>query len=176
MSADLVELIEKTIHSSFQLNRERRNWLLDHNVKLHSPDRHSFGFSLDNPHIPAFAFFSSNPPARIAKMCDAIVAVSHHNKSYIFVIEQKTATQKAYRQQLMNGKLFCDWLSGLFRAHNYAVGDLVFVGMLIWKPHRASDKETTRPRSRPEKHQLFDHFFDVKNRKEIYLQDFIRQL
>lgn len=176
MRANLVELIKKTIHSNYRLNRENRNWLLDHNVKLRSPDRQSFGFSLDKPCDPPFAFFSGDPPAHIAKMCDAIVAVSHDQKSYIFLIEQKTAHQDAYRQQLINGKLFCDWLGRLYRAHKYGVNDLVFVGILIWQPHRASHKDTTRPRTKPEKHQLFDHFFNIKNQKDIYLLELIRQL
>ena len=176
MSAKVVELIKKTIHSNYRLNRENRDWLLDHNVRLRSPVRHSFGFSLDEPCDPPFAFFGGNPPAHIAKMCDAIVAVSHDRKSYIFLIEQKTAHQEEYGRQLVNGKLFCDWLGCLYRAHKYDVDDLIFVGVLIWRPHKASDKETTRPLVKREEHQLFDHFFNIKNKKDIYLQDLIHQL
>lgn len=176
MSANLVALIKKTIHASYRLNREKRDWLLDHDVKLRSSDRHSFGFSLDEPCNPPFAFLSGHPPAHISRMCDAIVVVSHDQKSYIFLIEQKTAHKGAYRRQLINGKLFCEWLGRLYRTHKYGVNDLIFVALLIWRPHKASDKETTRPRAMPEEHELFDHFFNIRNKKHIYLLDLIRQL
>ena len=176
MSVEMVGLIKKTIHADYRLNRDKRDWLLDNNVKLRPPDRHSFGFSLDNSCRPPFAFFSGNPPKYIAKMCDAFVALSYDDATYIFIIEQKTADSGDYKSQLVNGKLFCDWLDDLYRAYEHDLGDLVYIGLLIWQPRRESDRDTTQLPPKPKKHLFFDNFFDIQNKKDIYLKELIRQL
>lgn len=176
MSVEMVELIKKTIHADYCLSRDERDWLLDDNVKLRLPDRHSFGFSLDNPCRPPFAFFSGNPPKHIAKMCDAFIALSYDDTTYIFIIEQKTADSGEYKNQLMNGKLFCDWLGDLYRAHKPDFGNLVYIGLLIWQPRRDPDRDTPQLPTKPKKHLSFDNFFNIKNKKNIHLKELIRQL
>ncbi len=90
----------------------------------------------------------------------------YHNLDYCRVL----------RSQLMNGKLFCDWLGGLYRAHKHDLGNLVYIGLLIWQPRRESDRDTTQLPAKPKKHLFFDNFFDIKNKKDIYLKELIRQL
>ena len=170
MNRGTIDIIEKTIHKDYWLNRQDRDWLLDNNVKLRAPNRHSVGFSLDNGKNLPLAFFGGDPPEHIAKMCDAIVALLYDNKLYLFIVEQKTANSGQYRRQLANGKLFCDWLFSLYKQHGYCDDEPVYVGLFIWKPRRTPAKQGTfHPPVKSEKHELFACFFEEQNKLDIYL-------
>lgn len=143
MSKATVATLEKTIHSRYRLTRKDRYWLLNEGVRLRAPNRHAFGFSLDRQDLKPFAFFSDTPPEHVAKMCDAIIALSHEDNLYLFIIEQKTANPDAYKKQLTNGKLFCDWLCALFRKHGYLGAEPTFIGLLVWQPRPSPSKGTT---------------------------------
>ena len=134
MSRKLIELFQRSIGNEFHLDREDRNWLLQDNnckISLRVSNRNSLGFSLDHKSQPSpFPFFSSKPPSGIAKMCDAIIALSYKDKAYIFVIEQKTNNQDSYKKQLANGKYFCDWLLMLLKEHKHYSDTPIFIGLL----------------------------------------------
>ncbi len=126
----MIDNIKRTIASKYHLRREKRRWLVD-DIEIQAQDQHSFGFTLDKPDSPPFAFLGSSPPAHVAKMCDAIIAVSDGETLYVFSIEKKTQNKDDYRKQLTNGKLFCDWLFSLYREHKHHSGELVHIGLLI---------------------------------------------
>ena len=179
MSRKMIDTLKKTIHKYYHLNRQCRDWLLDNNVKLRVPNRHSFGFSLDNRNKPPFAFLSGSPPQHIAKVCDAIVALSYQGKLYLFIIEQKTSHSESYKKQLVNGKLFCDWLFSLYRWHgHWGSCKLVSIGLLIWQPRQQPRRGGTAHRSNvaSQGHPLFDYFLEKKNEINIHLGQLINSL
>lgn len=166
----MIDIIEKTMALKYRLPRENRDWLLDNGVKLRAPNRHSFAFSLDNQDEPPFVFFNASPPERIAKMCDAIVAMNFKNELCLFVIEQKTQHPDDYKKQLANGRHFCNWLFSLYKEHEYYSRDPVYIGLLISEPRRTPPRETTthRNKNQPERDDLF-HLFKLPNAKDISL-------
>ena len=173
----MVEIIKETIRGGYELDRPGgRDWILDNNVKIRAPHRHSFGFSLDNPGKPPLAFFSGSPPKNIAKMCDAIVALSHREKLYLFLVEQKTANLDQCQKQLANGKFFCDWLFSLYKWHGYCTNDPVYIGLLIWQPRPLPQKEETAYRAvevKRKAHNLFTCFFEIRNECDINLKKLV---
>ncbi len=178
MSKAVIDIIEKTISEDCHLPRENRDWLLADDVKLRAPDRNSLGFSLDNEKKPPFVFFADDPPAHMAKMCDAIIALSFKRRLYLFIIEQKTSSPGEYKKQLANGRCFCDWLFSLYKEHEYCSEDPIYIGLLIWKPRTSPPRGETSHRNRlvSGKHHRFEHFFDEKNNQDINLQKFIKHL
>ena len=120
---DIIEKIEKTIHTDYHLKRENLSYLLiEDEVKLRAPSHYSFAFSLDKRKKgkpTPFPFFGHKPhrPEHIAKMCDAIVAMNFKNELCLFIIEQKTQHSGEYKKQLSNGKHFCNWLFSLYKEH-----------------------------------------------------------
>ena len=176
----MIEIIEKTIHETYWLDRQNRDWLLDDDVKLRTPHRHSFGFSLDNQKVPPFSFFSESPPIGIAKMCDAVIAFLHLEKLYLFIVEQKTENPGEYQKQLANGKFFCDWLFSLYKRHGYCDDEPIYIGLFIWQPRPSPRKGGTAHRSSASvvarSHKLFSCFFEITNMHNIYLGDLVRQL
>ena len=140
-----LEKLQKAIDDKYRLTRDGRDWELADGVKLRVPNRHSLGFSLDNRKTPPFAFFSGNPPAHVAKMCDAIVVLPYQGSLYFFVVEQKTGNKDDYARQLANGKFFCEWL--------VACGAITATAM----PHRCDMSECwsgsrANPRAKGEPH------------------------
>lgn len=178
MSKAMIDIIEKTIDEDYHLPRKNRDWLLANEVKLRAPDRNSLGFSLDNEDNSPFAFFKGNPPAHMAKMCDAVIAFSFERRLYLFIIEQKTSSPGEYKKQLANGRCFCDWLFSLYKEHEYCSEDPVYIGLLIWKPRTSPPKGETSHKNKlaPVKHHRFEHFFDEKNNRNINLRKFIKHL
>lgn len=142
MSRSFIDLIRKTIHGDYHLKPGKNNsWILEESyreVKIRTPDKHSIAFSLDDNNLKPFAFFSDSPPADFAKMCDAVLFCFHGNKTYLFLIEVKTGNKADYEKQLINGKLFCDWLIALFIQHKSLDPNTVVVPLLIWKPRQNS--------------------------------------
>ncbi len=134
MSKEGVALFRQCIDGDFHLPREGREWLLEDNwvLKLKTPRRDSLGFRLDKDPSP-FRFFSGSPPEDVAKMCDAIIALSYKGKLYIFLVEQKTSQEDDYRKQLKNGKYFCDWLLALLEGHGHYTGKPAFIGVLCMR-------------------------------------------
>ena len=173
----MIDIIEKTIDPKYRLPRKKRDWLLDNEVKLRAPNRHSFAFSLDNQDEPPFAFFNDSPPERITKMCDAIVAINFKNELCLFIIEQKTKRTKQYKKQLTNGWHFCNWLFSLYKEHKYYSRDPVYIGLLISEPRRTPPRETTthRNKNQPERDDLF-HLFNYRTQKTFPLQTLLKAL
>ncbi len=137
----VIDLLPRTIDPRYHLDREQRYWLVrgqQRNIRLLSPSRQSFGFSLDvpDPDNPPLAFFGGRPPKYIAKMCDCMAAVLHRDRLYLFSIEIKTADKGDANRQLANGRLFWRWLMDLYRRHGHLPGSVnVFhVGLLVWQP------------------------------------------
>lgn len=170
----MTDFLEKTIAPRYRLERDGRDWILpDKAVRLRAPHRSSFGFSLDNQENPPLAFFSSNPPEHVAKMCDAIVALQDKNILYFFIVEQKTMNSGDYIKQLTNGKAFCEWLVSLYKYHGYLnVQRVEFIGLLVWEPRQmpskggTSHQQTYKPRNR----SPFPRFFNLRNQDLILLQ------
>ena len=139
----MISLLEQTIHGDYHLPRRCLSWDLEDDVEIISPNRNSLAFSLDNGEKPPFGSLSAAPPKHIAKICDCIIALSYQGKCYLFVIEQKTAHKGEYKKQLINGRIFCDWLIALFTAHKHLTSEPVFVSLLIWQPRRNSPRKGT---------------------------------
>ncbi len=177
MSKKMVETIKKTISECYYLQREDRNWFLENNVRLRVPNKNSLGFSLDNKQKPPFAFFNDKPPLHVAKMCDAILALSSREKFYLFIIEQKTSNLDQYEKQLANGKYFCDWLFSLYKEHGHYLADPVYIRLLIWQPRPLPRKGTTSHHSKdkPKKYSQSDYFLEERNNQDIYLQEIIKR-
>lgn len=174
----ITDLLEETIDPGYRLDRQGRDWLLAKDIKVRAPHQHSYGFSLDQPGKRPMAFLSGNPPADIAKMCDAIIALFHQEALYFFVIEQKTMNRDDYFKQLVNGKLFCDWLVSLYDCHGYlrehGVRTIEFIALLVWEPRPVPRKGGTSHKSyQPEQRPPFPKFFDLPNETRIPLKDLI---
>lgn len=178
---DEIETIKDTIHEDYHLQRENKHWKLNEQptIRLRAPNRHSIGFSLDSqPQSSPLTFFGDRPPRHVAKMADAILALKYRRKVFWFVIEQKTATKGGYKKQLINGKIFCDWLIALYRQYNYLPSDSVFVSLLVWKPRKKSvDKGTTTHHDKLSKVTRigkFDHSFELQNYLDISLAEIVQ--
>ena len=134
MSKEGVALFRQCIHKDFRLKSEDGEWLLEDNweLKLRPPlgSSSELFHQLDKKKPSPFHFFSESPPKHVAKMCDAIIALSHQDRLYIFLVEQKKGKKGDYRKQLKNGKYFCDWLLVLLREYgHYKDPDPVFIGL-----------------------------------------------
>lgn len=147
MSRSFIDLIRKIIHGSYYLEPGKNNsWILKESyreVKIRTPNEHSIAFSLDKKKDKPFAFFSDTPPADFTKICDAILFCLHGNKIYLFLIEVKTGNEGNYEKQLINGKLFCDWLIALYTQHKSISLKPIIVPLLIWKPRQNSIRKGT---------------------------------
>ena len=173
----MIQTITNTIKGRYRLQEARRGWTISAptgDTRLTVPDCPSFGFSLDNEDNPPLAFFSDSPPVDMAKMCDAIIALSQENKLYLFCIELKTGDEADYEKQLTNGRIFCEWLIQLYKAHDYWSVDSVHKsGLLIWEPQRSGRRGTTSHGSdkgiKPSSIDGFDSAFDIRNRQRINL-------
>ncbi len=151
-------------------------------MRLRSPSRRSFGFSLDNSRFPALAFFSPQPPEGLAKVCDGMVAVLHERKLYLFAIELKSGDKDDARKQLVNGRLFWQWLMELCKQHGYLyrVTDVCHVSLLMWYPRERSPRKGTTTRSDENVCQKptadgFNARFEVQNCEDIALMDLMRK-
>jgi len=176
------KLFCKTIRKNYKLKRRNKDWLCQNGelIKLRSPGNKSFGFSLDNSTKPLFCFISSNPPQHINKMCDAIICLSYKDKDYLFIIEKKTGNKYNYELQLINGKLFCDWILTLFKQHNHYTDtkSINYIALLVWKPREVPNRGTTahnQDRSGTPQSLAghFNRFEEIKNQSEIYLKDYL---
>lgn len=151
ISKDFIDTIKKVIHGGYHLDKDKNNnWILEEScqkIKINTPNEHSMAFSLDKKNHKPFAFFSDTPPADFTKICDAILFCFHGNKTYLFLIEVKTGNEGDYEKQLINGKLFCDWLTTLYAHHKSTNPELIVVPLLIWKPRHSIRKGTTTHRS-----------------------------
>ena len=180
MNQNLAELFEETINEKLQLDRQGRDWSLNEElpITIKAPSRHSLGFSLDRDSSPLSKLFEASPPLGIAKMCDAIIVLSHKNKDYIFLIEQKTRHKNDYKKQLDNGKYFCDWLLVLLKKHGHYDGEVVFISLLCWQPREKSPRKGTTHHGNGiiSENRVSSHMvFEVKNKNSIYLLNFIKK-
>lgn len=170
----MIRTIKDTIHPGFLLERTGRYWLLANDLRLRAPHRHTLAFSLDaDGGRSPFPFFRSDPPTGIAKMCDALIAVAHKDKVFLLAIEQKTSHAEGYKEQLANGRHFCNWLFSLYEEHGYLDVEVVSVALLIWQPRQSPAKGTTthdqQPPAQKSRHG-FDWFVERRNCQEIHLQ------
>lgn len=177
MNNIVVDLFGQCIHPNLHLKREGRNWLLKEipQIKLKSPNRCAVGFSLDCSSA-YFGFRADDPPKKIAKMCDAIIVLFYKNKPYIFVVEQKTGYNDGYKDQLINGKHFCDWLLALLKEHNYYTGEVDFISLLCWQPRENSPRKGGFSRGesiKKESRKPYDLCFESRNQKNIILSELI---
>ena len=181
---DDIEAIKKTIHPDYHLQRNGKYWKLNEQptVKLRVPDPHSIGFSLDNQDRPPLAFLSKSPPRHVAKISDAILVLRYQQKVYWFIIEQKSAYKHGYKEQLINSKYFCDWLTALCKQYQYLVNDPIYISLLVWQPReKLVDKGTTTHRKNisfkaSRTIAPFSHSFEVQNKLETFLVDIIKDL
>ena len=141
------------------------------------------GFSLDvpAPKQKPLAFFSSQPSTHLAKICDALIAVVHQGKLYLFAIEAKSGNKDDYRKQLANGRHFWHWLIALCKEHGYlpSKSELLYMAVLIWKPRKKQVRKgvtTHRGNSGIEMTREQDGFnarFKVQNLNQFRLYDLI---
>ena len=186
MVIDTIKAIKKTIDSRYLLKRKNRDWLLDESDKrigIRVPDRNSIAFSLDNENERPLAFFSGNPPEGMAKICDAFLFCVYEGKGYLFIIEVKSAYREESEKQLINGKIFCDWLLALCQEHGHLSTEFSVASLLLWEPRerevthplasgRRSDNEDPDIERKP-KTRHFGYRLEVKNRRQIALQELI---
>ncbi|MBF2761104.1 MAG: hypothetical protein ISN28_12735 [Ectothiorhodospiraceae bacterium AqS1] len=186
MAIDTIKAIEKTIGSRYRLERKNRDWLLDESdrqIRIRVPDKNPIAFSLDKKDTNHFAFFSGNPPEGIAKICDAFLFCVYEGKGYLFIIEVKSAYREESEKQLINGRLFCDWLLSLCQEHGYLSTEFSIVSLLLWEPRKrevaykmASDRQSDKDDPDIERKPKTKHFgfrLEVKNRRRITLQELI---
>ncbi len=185
MASNIIEVIEKAIGSRYRLERKGREWFLDdtdRRTTIRVPGRNSIAFSLDIENEKPFAFFSGNPPEGIAKICDAFIFCVYEGKGYLFIIEMKSAHKEDSEKQLINGRLFCDWLLSLCREHGYLKTEFSVASLLLWEPReRRTDRGLSSGRSSPgieepsiERKRGTKHFrfrFEIKSRRQIALQE-----
>ena len=172
----LINTISNTIRGRYRLQYGKERWSLADGVRIYASEENSFGFSLDNPQNPPFAFLSNTPPEHTAKMCDAIIVQLNDKAIYFFVIEQKTGYEGDYEKQLANGKFFCKWLVSLLKYHGYLkdIG-VKYIGLLVWKSRQSPTREGTSHESiRHEDHPLFPLCYSVENKSNFSLQELIR--
>lgn len=181
----VIDTLTSAIRERYHLSRVERHWLLQGSrgpVRLRSPSRRSFGFSLDDSRSPALAFFSPNPPEGLAKVCDGMLAVLHERKLYLFAIELKSGDRGDARKQLVNGRLFWQWLLELCEQHGYLsrAADVRHISLLMWRPRERSPRKgtTTHSGENDWKSRTLDGFnacFEVKNRDGIALMDLLNE-
>ena len=171
----MINTISNTIHGRYRLQYRNEGWSLDAGARIYASNENTFGFSLDNPQNPPFAFLSNTPPEHIAKMCDAVIVLLNDDALYFFVIEQKTGYEEDYKRQLANGKFFCEWLVSLFAYHEYLRDIRVeYIGVLVWKPRQPPRRGgTSHQIIRPEANSLFSMCYSVENKPNFSLQELI---
>jgi len=181
------ELLEQTIDEGYKLEREENHRLLKEEkkpsrlFKIRSVNRHTFAFSLDCEKSKPFTFFSPNPPSGIARMCDAIMACHHNNRCYLFLVEMKTQHKDDYKKQITNGKLFCDWLLQLYKAHGHISARPIFVSILIWFPRQQPEKGGTAHHDKIKEdiaidQSIFDHAFKIENQSTVSMFDIFKKI
>ncbi len=176
MPSKVIDALKKAVDSQYHLPRVKRDWYLPNNVRIRAPNSTAIGFSLDNESNPPFAFLGNNPPEHIAKMCDAMVAIIHKQKAYLFIIEQKTSTKGDYKKQIANGKMFCEWLIRLCHYHEIIPDDTInYIALLVWEPRPTPSKGLTSHREPKQalSHPLFHRVIDKKNKKLVQLQSLV---
>ncbi len=178
---DIIAVLTQAIDCQYRLKQQGRQWLIEDAVWARSPDRHSIGFSLDCDDSKPLAFFSNRPPAHLAKMCDALIAVLYRQKLYLFAIEAKSGYKANSSKQLVNGRHFWRWLIALCREHGYLNTETKYIALLVWQPRkRQIDKGTTAHRDdldiKVDPKTGFTARVEVKNRTSFSLADLIQQV
>ncbi len=190
LNLSIGELFTETIKKDYCLKREGKDWICENGkpIKLRSPNNKSCGFSLDNSTKHPFNFVSSSLPHGIAKMCDAIIVLSNKDEDYIFIIEKKTGNKNEYKLQLINGKIFCDWIITLFEQHGHynrqEQRKRNYIALLVWEPRKSVDKDQTTHGKGQTTHgkedkmpeilrNHFDRFKDIQNEQQISLLDYL---
>ncbi|WP_025770673.1 hypothetical protein [Thioalkalivibrio sp. HK1] len=193
MDIDIIRMIEKAIDYRYRLERNARSWLLnefDKRIEFRVPSSNSIAFSLDSEREKPFSFFSKSPPLHWAKICDAFLACAHEGIVYFFIIEIKSSYENECEKQLINGKLFCDWLLALCREHNYPNAEFSTASMLVWEPReRKTTRKVTSGHTSPDslgiqqhgivEKQGTNHFpirFDVSNQRKIDIGELISRM
>ena len=182
---NIINELKRTIDRKLYLRRDNRDWLIPANtdIRIRSPHRHSMGFSLDAPKQKPLAFFSDQPPPHLAKICDALIAVVHQNRLYLFAIEAKSGNRDDYRKQLANGRHFWHWLIALCKEHEYLPlqSEPLYIAVLIWEPREKQVRKGTTAHRRNSGINIdaqdgFIVQFKIQNRSLISLHDLIKRL
>ena len=191
MSSDFIDTIKRAIAGRYHLRGGERKWILEEGeppTEIHVPNKAAaIAFSLDRPDPKPFAFFSCSPPRDFAKMCDAILFCFHENKTYLFLTEVKTGNEGDCDKQLVNGKLFCDWLIALCSQHKSLNPHVIVVPLLVWKPrHNSVHKGTTTHRGNSDgtedgiEKKSFGEFdgcgFEIRNKPTVQIFKLIKYL
>ena len=181
-----IDTVQRAIDGKYCLTRRKEKWVLEEGqskTEVHFSTEESIAFSLDQKNLRPFAFFSKKPPKHFAKMCDAIFFCYHENSIYLFIIEEKTANLGDCEKQLINGKLFCDWLIALCIQHTFPDLDVNIIPLLIWKPQQKSPRKgETGHRNDDDsiKKKKFSQFeeegFEISNRCDVFIVDLILRL
>jgi len=187
MSSNFINTIQQAIDESYHLKRDGKRWILEEGnppTEIRVPSRLSIAFSLDKKDAEPFAFFSNNPPKDFAKVCDAILFCCSEDRIYLFIIEAKTGYKGDYKKQLINGKLFCDWLIALYTQHKSSLDPSpTIIPLLIWKPRLNSVRKGTTTHHESDdsiKKTQLDQFdgpgFEIKNRNSIVIFELVSEL
>ena len=187
MSSDFIDTIKRAIAVRYHLRGGEKKWILEESkppTEIHVPNKAAtIAFSLDRPNPKPFAFFSCRPPRDFAKMCDAILFCFHENKTYLFLTEVKTGNEGDCDKQLVNGKLFCDWLIALCSQHKSLNPHVTVVPLLVWEPrHNSVHKGTTTHRGNSDgiEKKSFGEFnkcgFEIRNRSTVRISNLIKYL
>ena len=183
----MINKIKTAISPDYRLRREGRDWLVEEKneiiLKLRAPNRHSTGFSLDNPKKPPLAFFSKNPPPDITKVCDAMIAIVQHKTLYLFALEVKSLYKDDTDKQLANGRHFWGWLMALFKEHDHLEEmPVIQVGILAWKPRERqvrkgpTSHKTPSWLTRKKNCRDFNALFEIKNETNILMRAIIQAI
>lgn len=177
-----INALKSAIVGKYRLRPVKGGWRIKDQfttaVKLVASPENSFGFSLDkdDPKNRPFRFFTNSPPRGVARMCDAIVALHYGGKLYFFIIEQKTAHEGDFENQLANGKFFCEWLVNVLGHYDHCNPATVeYIGLLVWEPYPMPSKQTTSPPAVSQiRHPLFgERCFEAANETSIPLERYI---
>ncbi len=193
----MINTIKESIAKYYHLERENKEWLVqgsEGKIRLKVPNHrawgNSIGFSLDkdldtdlNAEIesktrPPLAFFSGNPPENLAKMCDAMIAMTYQQKLYLLAIELKSGDTGDYKKQLANGKHFWQWLMALCKEHGYINSVPIYASVLIMEPRNTQSKgQATRQHNICiEENKVGDWALTVKNQTTINIGDILEIL
>ena len=143
-------------------------------ARLFPCDDTTFGIKLDNSSSRPFHFFSDAPSPGLLKMCDGIFIHVKDENIFFVLIEIKTSHPDGSEDQLMNGKLFCQWLVALLRRYNFAPsGQVRYFAVLMWEPSNIPKATTVPGKPKAIEHPVFDKYFDIQHTRDIDVNDLI---
>ena len=161
----MIDTLRQLIRGSFYLAHKNTYYLIAKKIRVYPFEPSSLGFSLDKNKPRPFTVFSDGPPPYLTKICDAIVVYAKGDDLYFVLIEQKTKYENGAEAQLLNGKLFCQWLVELCKKHDYGPkGKVEYYGVLVWEPGTNWQRGTSvRPKPQATPHKEFNKYFSLEH-------------